>query len=114
MKIYSYSKCGTCVKALKWLDANNITYEVIPIRERPPSVDEITKMIETIGIKRLFNTSGKDYREMKIKDKLPGMSPEQMVSLLHSNGNLIKRPFVISSKMNVTGFKEEEWERILQ
>lgn len=113
MKIYCYSKCGTCKKALQYLDSKNIKYELLPIREKPPSKEEIKLMLNQYGVKRLFNTSGRDYRELNIKEKLPKMSEEEVIKLLNKNGNLIKRPFLIDKNKLLIGFKEEEWETSL-
>lgn len=113
MKVYEYKNCGTCKKALKFLSSNGIEYKAIPIREQPPTQAEIKKMLKEWGVKRLFNTSGKDYRELGIKDKLASMNEVEIVKLLNSNGNLIKRPFVISKDVLLIGFKEEEWKEKL-
>ena len=74
-KIYEYKSCGTCVKALKFLSVNNIDFEKIAIREQPPTKDELLKMIEIYDgdTKKLFNTSGQDYRAKKLSGKLPNM-----------------------------------------
>ena len=32
LKVYCYSRCTTCKKALKWLDENNIAYTLIDIK----------------------------------------------------------------------------------
>jgi len=111
LKVYEYKNCGTCKKALKFLDQKKVIYEKIPIREQPPSEKEILTMIDTFEIdpKKLFNTSGSDYRELQIKDKLESMTKKEIISLLASNGNLIKRPFVLSDKFGLVGFNEEEW-----
>ncbi len=110
LKIYEYKNCGTCKKALKFLDAKKIPYQKFPIREQPPTEAEIRKMLGHVGdIKKLFNTSGLDYKALKIKDKLSKMSTEQVFHLLAKNGNLIKRPFVMAAQDGWVGFKEEEW-----
>ena len=111
MKIYEYKNCGTCKKALQFLEARKIPYEKIPIRENPPTVTEIKKMLIYVGgdLKKLFNTSGLDYKAMNMKDKLPTLSESEAIQLLSKNGNLIKRPFVITDKDGWVGFKEEEW-----
>jgi arsenate reductase len=115
MKIYTYSKCSTCRKATKWLKEQKVVFEEIPIRETPPSVDELRKMFGFIGdLKKLFNTSGQDYRALGMKDKLPSMSEEEAFELLASNGNLIKRPFLIDTDKGTTGFKEDVWEALLK
>lgn len=115
MKVYEYKGCVTCKKALKWLDGKGIEYKKIPIRETPPTKTEIKKMVKHLGgdLKRLFNTSGTDYRSLKIKEKLPTMSEKEAIELLSQNGNLIKRPFIITTDWGTTGFKEDVWEEHL-
>lgn len=112
IKIYEYKNCSTCKNALKFLDARKIPYEKFPIRDNPPTLAELKKMLGYIGdLKKLFNTSGLDYKAMNIKDKLPKMSEAEALKLLSQNGNLIKRPFVLTDKDGWVGFKEEEWKK---
>ena len=59
--------------------------------------------------RRLFNTSGNDYRELGIKKLLPAMSESEAVTLLAGNGNLVKRPFVCGDGIHLAGFKPDEW-----
>lgn len=113
MKVYSYKNCGTCKKALKYLDEKGIEYKEIAIRETPPSVAELKKVLKEVGeLKKLFNTSGQDYRKMDIKSKLPDLSQDEALKLLASNGNLIKRPFVVSKDFLTTGFKQDVWDQV--
>lgn len=111
MKVYSYMGCGTCRQALKHLDAKKIKYELLPIREQPPTVAELERMLAVYKgeLKRLFNTSGRDYKALGIKDKLPKMTVKEALILLSKNGNLVKRPFVLTAKGGVVGFKPQEW-----
>jgi len=113
MKLYSYVNCDTCRKAVKWLRERGITVVEIPIREQPPPVAELGQMTKACGgdLRRLFNTSGLDYRSMGIKDRLPAMSEAEALALLAENGNLIKRPFLIDGSRGLIGFKPEEWEK---
>ena len=39
------------------------------------------------------------------------MTDEEKLKLLNSNGNLVKRPFVISNDFILVGFKEEDWKK---
>jgi len=111
LKVYQYPKCSTCRKALKWLDTNGTTYTSVDITEKPPTKTELKKMLAHYDgdLKRLFNTSGIQYRELKIKDKLPSMSDKEAIDLLSQNGKLIKRPFVLTDSAGLVGFKEPEW-----
>jgi arsenate reductase (glutaredoxin) len=114
LKMYSYQNCGTCRKALKWLESQKIKYELLAIRETPPSVLELKLMLKAQGdLKRLFNTSGLDYKALSLKNKLPKMSEAEALQLLASNGNLVKRPFMLGNGVALIGFKEEEWEKNL-
>ena len=115
LKIYLYDRCSTCRKALQFLERHKIACTKIPIRETPPTKVEIEQMLRIQGgnLRKLFNTSGRDYREQGIKDRLSGMTTAQAVQLLASNGNLIKRPFALSDSIGLLGFKEEEWRKSL-
>lgn len=111
--MYIYQKCSTCRDAMKWLDARGIPYEVAAIRDTPPSVAELKAVAAALGgeIKKLFNTSGIDYREMGMKDKIPAMTEAAALELLSTHGNLVKRPFVLGDGVALVGFKAAEWER---
>jgi len=108
-KFYQYKKCSTCRKAQKYLDELGVEYKEIPIRETPPSKADLKKMLGFMDgeIKKLFNTSGQDYRAMNMKEKLPKLSVSKAIDLLASNGNLVKRPFLLGKNFGVVGFKEE-------
>ena len=110
---YGYPKCGTCRKAKKWLELNELDFEEVNIAETPPAEDTLKEMIAASGqeLKKFFNTSGKVYRELNLKDKLPSMTDDEKVSLLSSNGMLIKRPIVFGHGKVTVGFKEEAFEK---
>ena len=106
-----YPKCTTCQRAQKWLDDNNIKYELRNIKEKNPSLEELSVWHRTSGLplKKFFNTSGLLYKSMELKDKLPEMSDEEKLGLLATDGMLVKRPLVIGDGFVLVGFKEDEW-----
>ena len=106
-----YPKCTTCKKALKWMDENGISYELRDIKEENPTLEELTEWYHRsqLPLKRFFNTSGLLYKEMKLKDRLPGMSEEEQLSLLATDGMLVKRPLLIDGDRILVGFREKEW-----
>ena len=114
LRIYTYEKCSTCRSALKFITARGWQADVVPIREQPPTKAELKKMLSLVGgeIRKLFNTSGLDYKALGMKDKLPAMSEAEVIDLLSRNGSLVKRPFVLSAKGGAVGFKPEEWEKL--
>lgn len=111
LKLYTYKNCGTCKKALKWLDAQGVAYDNHPIRETPPKVADLKTMLAAMdgNIKKLFNTSGQDYKALNMKDKLPTLSEDEALAMLAENGNLVKRPFVLGDGVATVGFKEDVW-----
>jgi len=115
MQFICYPKCTTCKKAQKWLDEHGIAYEFRHIKDENPTIDELKEWHQKSGLplKRFFNTSGLLYKEMKLKDKLPGMTEEEQYELLASDGLLVKRPIIIKDDFITTGFKENEWEENL-
>ena len=89
MKFFSYNKCGTCRKAKKILDAYKLSYDEIDITETPPPKSVLKKAIKARGMKKLFNTSGEQYKKLRIKDRIGAMTEAQAIELLSSNGRLV-------------------------
>lgn len=114
--VLCYDKCSTCKKALKWLDENNIAYELRPIKEQNPTKEELKEWYQKSGLqlKKFFNTSGNLYKELKLKDKLQTMSEEEQLALLATDGMLVKRPLVVAENGILTGFKEDDWAALLK
>ena len=114
LKVYAYTNCGTCRKAKKFLDLEGIEFDEIPIRDHPPTKSELRRMLGYMDgkIRKLFNTSGGDYKALGMKDKLPGMSDKEAIDLLASNGNLVKRPFAQSTTSGTVGFDEDTWREL--
>ena len=115
IKIYSYPRCTTCQRALKWLDGKSAEYECINIKEDNPDKETLRSLWQKSGLdlKKFFNTSGILYREKGLSQKLPEMSDEEKLDLLSSDGMLVKRPILITKNSVCVGFKEGEWEKSL-
>ena len=112
MKFFSYSKCGTCRKAKKILDAYKVSYDEIDITETPPPKSVLKRAIKLKGMKKLFNTSGEQYKKLRIKDKIGDMTEVQAIELLSSNGRLVKRPIVVDGNRITVGFDEIEYKEV--
>ena len=116
MLFLEYPPCTTCKKAKKWLDEHGISYTDRHIKENNPSYEELKQWQEGSGLplKKFFNTSGLQYRALELKDKLPGMSAEEQLQLLATDGMLVKRPILVTDDGKVlTGFKEVDWTNLL-
>ena len=112
VKVYCYSKCSTCRKALKWLEDHGIAHTVVDIKTEHPDEAALRAYYRQSGLplRRFFNTSGIPYRELGLSKKLPDMSEDEQLRLLASDGMLVKRPLVVGDGFILTGFKEAEWE----
>jgi arsenate reductase len=111
LKLYTYANCDSCRRAVKWLRAHQLGFAEHPIRETPPTPAELRAMLAAQGgeLRRLFNTSGRDYRAQQLGEKLPAMGEGAALALLAANGNLVKRPFLLGAKVALTGFDEAAW-----
>ena len=112
MLFVCYPKCTTCQKAKKWLTEKGISFEERDIKTENPTKEELEAWYKKSGLplKRFFNTSGILYKEMKLKDRLPEMTEDEQLTLLSTDGMLVKRPILISDEQVLVGFKEKEWE----
>lgn len=111
LRFICYPKCTTCQKAQKWLDAHAVAYELRDIKTDNPTVEELTAWYKTSGLplKKFFNTSGLLYKSLDLKNKLPEMSEEEMLTLLATDGMLVKRPILVGEDFVLVGFRETDW-----
>jgi len=110
LKVYSYSRCSTCRKALAWLDSQGISADIIDITEHPPDRHTLATALQQFGrVKPLFNTSGLSYRALGAA-VVKAMTDDEAIDALAADGKLIKRPFVCCPDGSfLVGFKPEVW-----
>ena len=115
MLFLQYPPCSTCQKAKKWLDEHELSYTDRHIKENSPTYEELKAWYQRSGLplKKFFNTSGFVYKSLSLKEKLPGMSEEEQLRLLATDGMLVKRPLLVTEDTVLVGFKMAEWERLL-
>ena len=96
-----YPKCSTCMKAKKHLN----------ISRENPTAEELERWIALSGlpVKKFFNTSGRLYQSLQLKEKLPTMSEREMITLLASDGMLVKRPLLIKENQVLVGYWAEAY-----
>ncbi len=115
MLFVEYPKCSTCKKAKKWLTEQGVSFAERHIVEQTPTAAELKEWQGKSGLplKRFFNTSGMKYRELNLKERLQTMSEEEQLTLLSSDGMLVKRPILVTEKGAAAGFREAEWEKLI-
>lgn len=111
MLFIEYPKCTTCQRARKWLEAQGAAFTARHIKEDAPTLDELRNWHRRSGLplKRFFNTSGLKYKELALKDQLPGMDEDAQLALLATDGMLVKRPILVGENFVLVGFREAEW-----
>ena len=116
MLFLCYPKCTTCQKAKAFLDSRGVAYDLRDIKLENPTADELRGLWKKSGLplKKFFNTSGLQYKALGLKDKLPDMDEEAQLSLLASDGMLVKRPILAGEDFVLVGFRQAEWEEALR
>ena len=114
LKFIEYPKCSTCIKARKYLDQLGLEYTKRHIVDEKLNKEELLALYKKSGLplKRFFNTSGLTYRELNLKDKLPTMSENEQLTLLASDGMLVKRPIIETDDRVLVGFKANEYDSL--
>ena len=110
MKLFSYSLCSTCRRAIKWLKSNEIVFELIEILDTPPSKEMLILASKQYGERKyLLNTSGVVYRSIG-SEVVKKMSDKEFFEKLFKEPRLIKRPLLFkSNNYFLVGFKEVNW-----
>jgi arsenate reductase (glutaredoxin) len=105
LQVYGIPTCSTCTKALKWLDAQGVTYEFINTKVQPPTTSQIAAWVATVGYKPLQNTSGQSYRTLgSMKDN---WCEADWVRAFSADAMLLKRPLFIQADQAVfVGFRD--------
>ena len=111
LKIYTLAQCSTCREATNWLRTHAIAFDERAIRETPPTLPELRAMLAARegNIRKLFNSSGIEYRALKLAEKIPNLSEAQQLALLAGNGSLVKRPFLVGPGVALVGFDADAW-----
>ena len=116
MTFVCYPKCTTCQNAKAWLEEHDIEFTVRDIKQDNPTERELKEWYAASGLplKRFFNTSGLQYRALGLKDRIGSMSEEELLSLLSTDGMLVKRPLLVGDGFVLVGFRADEWEKRLR
>ncbi len=112
--LLAYAGCDTCRKARAWLDAHGVPYDVRPIVEQPPSVDELTRWVAASAtpLRKWLNTSGQSYRALG-KARVDAATDDELLGWLAADGKLVKRPVLVWGDAVRVGFRPESWEALV-
>ncbi|GAB1542331.1 arsenate reductase family protein [Scytonema sp. NUACC21] len=107
IQVYGIPNCGTCKKALKWLQDNGVACEFINTKDHPPSREAIENWVNCLGAQSMRNTSGQSYRALSNEKKT--WKDERWIEAFANDAMLLKRPLIVKDgKAVLVGFKENE------
>lgn len=115
MLFVCYPACSTCKKAADFLSSRGIAVQIRNIKTENPTAAELSAWVKASGLplKRFFNTGGLQYKKLNLKERLPGMTEEEQLNLLATDGMLVKRPILVTGQGVCVGFKEAQWAALL-
>lgn len=110
VKVFGYKRCSTVNKSLKFLEANNLEYEFFDFVANQIEKVELERLIEKskLGIDAFLNSKGTLFKQLELKDKINDYSYDDKITLLLSDGKIIKRPIIEFEDIIFTGFREKE------
>ncbi|MGL1920601.1 MAG: Spx/MgsR family RNA polymerase-binding regulatory protein [Hyphomicrobiales bacterium] len=111
LKVYGLKNCDTCKKAVKWLEAENIAFEFLDIRNPAPDAENLKLWLSQIGDKILVNRRSTSWRNLSDEQK-NSSTDEQFLALISENTTLIKRPVFVKHDDIIVGFTPKNTENI--
>lgn len=107
IQVYGIPNCGTCKKALTWLDNRGVEYEFVNTKDHPPTKKVVQAWVEALGAKPMRNTSGQSYRALG--SQKDDWIDAQWVEAFANDAMLLKRPlFVKDGAAVLVGFRDSE------
>ncbi|MGC1305678.1 MAG: Spx/MgsR family RNA polymerase-binding regulatory protein [Phormidesmis sp.] len=111
LKVYGIPNCGTCKKALAWLQQQDIPHEFINTKEYPPTQKTIASWVSDLTARPMRNTSGGSYRALGEEKK--DWSDEQWTDAFAKDVMLLRRPlFEKDGEAVMVGFRAKEDEKL--
>ena len=111
LNVYGIPNCGTCKKAMAWLEENDIDYTFFNTKEQPPTREMIHQWVAELTARPMRNTSGLSYRALGEEKK--EWSDEKWIEAFSEDAMLLKRPlFEKDGKAVMVGFRAKEEQKI--
>ena len=84
--------------------------------EFPPTSSMFNEWVfeQGIPVMDFYSTRSAKFRELNMKERSKTMTDDELVAMLASHGNMVKRPILTDGKNVLIGFKEAEWETTLK
>lgn len=108
--MYGLTRCDTCKKARKWLDANKIDYRFIDYRDSPVPSETLLQWSQQVGgWGKLVNRASTTWRQLSDEQRQT-TEDDAWLGLLADYPTLVKRPVLVTADGQASvGFKEALW-----
>ena len=112
IKVFGINNCTSVRNALKFFEEKDRQVEYVNLRKEKPSWQEMQQIKEIGGFETidLFNSNGKLFAEMCLKESFENLSEEDAFKLLVTDALLFKRPLVVDGNFARTGWNNKEYE----
>lgn len=113
IQLYGLKRCSTCVKAMKWLEAEGEAYEFTDYRDEPlpPALlDEAKNALG--GWEKLVNRASTTWRNLPEARKTP-QNDGEWKALIAEFPTVVRRPLRVDAdgRINV-GFSEKKYSEL--
>lgn len=110
--IYFNPKCSKCRETMALLNDNNIEPDVVEYLKRPPSKEDITRIINMgIPAKELVRTHEEAWKALNID--VNSASDEEIIDALVNTHQALQRPIVVANGKAILGRPPEKVLEIL-
>ena len=113
MKLLGIKNCDTVRKARKWLEANDLEFEFIDIRDTPVNKAEWKIIVANTDSEILVNKRGTSWRKLDDAEK-DISTANKVINLLTENPTVMKRPLLIDGDTYHIGFKAEQYSELFK
>lgn len=112
IKIYHNNRCSKSRSALAILNDSGKDFELINYLQQPPTVEELTSIIDKLGIKP-FDLIRKGETIYTEKYKGKDLSDAEWIEVMVQNPILIERPIIVDGNKAVIARPTEKIQEIL-
>ncbi|MEQ8346031.1 MAG: Spx/MgsR family RNA polymerase-binding regulatory protein [Sneathiellaceae bacterium] len=105
--MFGLKTCDSCRKARRWLDSQGVPYQMLDLREAPPTRNLMQQWLDAAGAERLVNRRSATWRSLTEAERAaaaPSAAPDALLDLLAAQPTLIKRPLFQRGNTVIVGF----------
>ncbi|MCK9510059.1 MAG: Spx/MgsR family RNA polymerase-binding regulatory protein [Pigmentiphaga sp.] len=110
LQLYGLKRCDTCVKAQRWLAAQDVDFAFTDYREHPIAPERLREWAGQLGgWEKLVNRASTTWRNLPEAAREPA-NDDAWLALIAEHPALVRRPVLLTPDGTVSvGFKEAVW-----